>query len=338
MNFDLFIPTRDSAAHIALFLAAYRDLGIEPLYIVDARSVDGTADILAAQGARAVTCVPFGDFAESGMIQRGAEAAATDWVWRLDDDEFPSRALVEWVARAEPRTPVLGVSRREIHSVGGRRAYSRWPTRLNGYDQQAINYQYRIFRRDRVRYVHEVHTAGIEVPPDAAVLSGALFTIHANCVIRGVARRLAKVRSYAGANEELSWAVADESLPEYLDRKLHRYRDDGLDEFSGLLSALGRPPVPHELPPLTERETELLAGVANLAADLAREQRILSALRMIMPGLKLAPRPLLRELSKLLCTLAAPTGLRAAQLWGDAIWNMSAAPDKTIQPAHEILR
>ncbi len=91
MRFEVMIPTRNSERWILSFLKAYRDLDVEPLYIVDGRSDDATEALLRSANARVVTFEPMGDYVEAGMIEFGSSLAQTDWVLRMDGEEFPSR-------------------------------------------------------------------------------------------------------------------------------------------------------------------------------------------------------------------------------------------------------
>ncbi|MCC0005433.1 MAG: radical SAM protein [Methylobacteriaceae bacterium] len=325
MKYDVIIPTRDGAAHISPLLNAYRELGIEPLYVVDLRSRDNTLELLASLGARVTTCEPTADFAEAGMVEHGARAASADWIWRIDDDEFPSRALVDWLNAAIVDATVVAACRRELHIIDGRYVYSRWPTRLSD-APKAVNYQYRIFRRDAVRYVQAVHTPGFDVPRDHFVLPGNLFTAHLNCIIHDVYFRLSKVRTYATYDERLSWSVVDECLPEYLDPVLQNYSDDGLEEFFDLLNLLGPPTQPSAPPPLADRERALIEPVVQRAYDALREQRKREIYRLFETRLTRAPKPLLRETSKLLCSLAGAKKDSPTRIWGEALWDFSKAP------------
>jgi MoaA/NifB/PqqE/SkfB family radical SAM enzyme len=326
MKYDLVIPTRDSGAFVGVFLKAYRKLGIEPLYIVDARSVDDTRDVLRALGARVLSYEPFADFAEAGMIEFAAKAACADWIWRLDDDEFPSQALVDWVERAEVLAPVVAACRREVHYHEGRHVYSRWPTRLKDHDQNAVDYQYRIFRRDAVRYLHQVHTPGFEVPPASLHIPGDIFMIHLNCILRDVAFRLSKVRTYARHDADLSWSIIDESLPEYLDGRLQDYRDDGLAEFSNLFASLKPPQAPVSLPPLTADEQVRVARHLERSRELSLARRKAARRLALQRSFDRVPKPVVREIAKFVASIAGHTGLPSIRAFGDSLWNYAYAP------------
>ena len=124
-NLRFVVCTRDSAPWIGQFLTAYRALGIEPLYIHDARSVDATRTVLQRAGAEVIDFDPAGDYVEAGMIKFGAMRAKSEWVFRIDDDEFPSLALLRWLANEGScsRVPVVICSPRDVFRSGGNYAY-----------------------------------------------------------------------------------------------------------------------------------------------------------------------------------------------------------------------
>jgi Glycosyl transferase family 2 len=103
-RFKVLIPTRDSARWIGIFLDAYRKVGIEPFYVLDTRSADSTLDILWRKQADLIPFAPSADFAEAGMLEFGARHAGVDWLLRVDDDEFPSRALLRWISSIGARS------------------------------------------------------------------------------------------------------------------------------------------------------------------------------------------------------------------------------------------
>lgn len=283
LSYRVFIPTRDSARWVGVFLDAYRRLGLEPLYIVDSRSKDETIDLLREKRADHILYTPHGDYAEAGMVEFGSRQIGAPWALRLDDDEFPSRALV---ARLE--SGVFGdaedawfVSRREVSLVGGRFAYSRWPTRygLNGcFD--VLNPQLRLHRVDRVRYIETLHTSGYEPPRRIGCISNECFVIHCNNILRSAEDRLEKVRKYARYDERTAWRFADECLPEVTSAAAHDFCCDGFEEFSELFDRL---PVVREspAPSLTYQEMRLLlqstqewlAERARLAQELHRREQ-----------------------------------------------------------------
>lgn len=93
----LFIPTRDSARWIGMILDFHMSLGLTPLVVVDARTKDNTRDIIASKGLSYLEFEPRGDFPEAGMLEYAAQHANADWLLRLDDDELPTKKLIDFV-------------------------------------------------------------------------------------------------------------------------------------------------------------------------------------------------------------------------------------------------
>src|SRR4051794_12874000 len=162
--YRLVIPTRDSAPWIGELLRAYRQLGLEPLYIVDSRSADGTVDILAAMAANTIRFNPNGDFVEAGMIQFGAKAAASDWVLRLDDDEFPSAALLAWIDSTAVHSvrPGWFLSRRDLFRSSGTVCYNRRRTAYtHGARPSFLGAHSRLFRPKLLTFHSALHSSAI---------------------------------------------------------------------------------------------------------------------------------------------------------------------------------
>lgn len=322
-TFRIFIPTRDSAKWVGAFLEAYRRLGIEPLYVVDSRSKDGTLEALRSLGAETVSFTPSDDFAEAGMTEFGADCAGTKWVMRIDDDEFPSRALIEWA-----QTGVIGslnqswlISRRELFARDERVFYSRSRGRFtNPFRADFLHPQERLYHVDRVSYVHRVHTSGLAPNLLFDFAPANAFMIHCNCLLRSPAERLAKVRRYEEIEHLSCWRVGDEYLPELFSLEHHAAASDGLDEFSDLIAAL---PIQREenAPEVTDDEFSLMSReVVRYAEEIELQRRRLGYNHVSVDAIRWithVPRTLRRSLAEFLCTFGRGR-LRGA---GVMIWN-----------------
>jgi hypothetical protein len=240
-NLRIIIPTRNSAGWIGVFNQKYQDYGIKPLYILDARSTDMTISILKDINADYVTYSPSKNYPEDGMIEYGSIVAATDWIFRLDDDEFPSKALIYWLYLLQQSDSINGIkiSRRDVSLINNSYVYSRWPSRINfeGYH----NPMPRLFRANSVSYINKVHTPGFNFDDATFIYApNNCFFIHVNNILRSTKERLEKVRIYASYDKETSWSLVDECLPEFTDPLIHNYASDALDEFLPLLNTLPR--------------------------------------------------------------------------------------------------
>ena len=128
---------------------------------------DRTRAVLAGMGPEVIDFLPRDDYVEAGMIEFAARQAGTQWVLRLDDDEFPSKALVQWLCTegVRSRTQAIDCSRRDVFRRGGRYVYSRHPNRyFNVKALDCLAPHLRFFRPDRVKYNELLHSPGF-LPP-----------------------------------------------------------------------------------------------------------------------------------------------------------------------------
>jgi hypothetical protein len=82
--YRIVVPTRDSAGWVGLFAAAYRRLGVAPLYLCDSRSADATRAVLERLGAEVVVVTPNANrveamlgFAREAVGASGSSASTT---------------------------------------------------------------------------------------------------------------------------------------------------------------------------------------------------------------------------------------------------------------------
>jgi hypothetical protein len=317
-SFKVVIPTRDSARWIGTFLNSYRILGIEPIYIVDTRSEDATLDILRDMSADLIPFTPAGDFVEAGMIEFGSRQAGAEWILRLDDDEFPSAALLRWVSSIGVKSlnQAWNISRRELFHHDGDIFYSRSPGCFR--HPQAPGYlgpQGRLHHVERVKYINRFHTVGFESPRFFPLAPENAFFVHCSCLLRTPVERWEKIRKYEEIEPLSTLRLADEYLPELYDLAYHDAKRDGLEEFAELFDAL---PI---------RWSAALPEIDSVTLDLINREisnlhALMSSSRLDHPvvsaadfaWLRYVPRWLWKPLAEMLCTL----GKREL---GDAIWN-----------------
>jgi dolichol-phosphate mannosyltransferase len=104
-SISVVVPARDEAGRIGPLLEALRGApGVTEVVVVDDQSVDGTASIAEAAGARVVpgAALPAGWAGKAWAVEQGIEAATGEWVVTLDADTRPVPSLPSaLVARAE---------------------------------------------------------------------------------------------------------------------------------------------------------------------------------------------------------------------------------------------
>src|SRR5918996_379642 len=96
--FTVMVPTINSARWIHHLHHYYVRIGVDPLYCIDSRTRDGTAEVLSHEGARWVMVASEHPRVES-LIKSFQNIVSTPWILRVDDDECPSQSLMEWVRK-----------------------------------------------------------------------------------------------------------------------------------------------------------------------------------------------------------------------------------------------
>jgi hypothetical protein len=207
------IPTLNGETRLPGLLGRICGCGASVIVAVDSRTTDRSAEI--ARGFRAQVHVvdnPHGYL--EPMIEAISRLARTPWVLRLDDDELPTRMLVEWVEHRllwRPFASDVYAFRRiwcRRNARGGLEAPGDPPYSDSGDDRQ-----YRLYRPDRVSYHGRLHSPGIDfdrhefAPRDAAIL-------HLDWVYSTYERRKRKLEFYNGILPGAAAEFAAHYLPE----------------------------------------------------------------------------------------------------------------------------
>jgi glycosyltransferase involved in cell wall biosynthesis len=293
------IPTRDSARWIDIFLGEYRRIGVEPLYIVDSRSGDETLALLQKRGAETAVITPRGDFVEAGMIEAACAASNSEWILRMDDDEFPSAALLRWIENEGVNSIRAAwiVSRRDLFRQNGEIFYSR---RRSAYHHPELpNYlagHVRLHRTAGLQFSENVHSSGLHNQGPIGFAPESCFFIHCVDLLLSRAQRLNKIRKYEAIEVGSAWRFADEYLPELFDSAHLRPTRDGLEELTGLLESL---PLPDETAglPIDEHERDLAQTEIGKLGQLIDQYQARGAKHStsnMIEYMKFIPRPLWR--------------------------------------------
>jgi glycosyltransferase involved in cell wall biosynthesis len=193
-NLTVFIPTWNAARHLGLTLDYYAQFGIAPTLVVDNKTDDNTLEVGRIFGCR--TIVSHNPTMRSQyLIEKGARAISTPWALRMDDDELPTRTMLNFVAELidkdnlAPET-IVGFPRFQCFIHEEKLFASTRHTSLE-------HRQWRLFRPEVVQYTERGHTPGFEVPeqhrlpaPDLAAM------LHFDWVVRTAEERTQKIARY----------------------------------------------------------------------------------------------------------------------------------------------
>jgi len=235
-SYRIVIPTRDGGGWLAPFARAYAALDLKPLYLLDNRTKDDSRAVLSEHGCDVVEVAAEHDRGED-VLWRGAAAARTEWLLRMDDDEFPSCALINWIKQAGLRRPepAIYLSCRQAWHGG----YSRLERfYFNHSRPDFLLPQPRFFRPARITYSNALHTPGFFVPPDTGWAPDTAFFMHADWLVRSPQARLAKLQGYEAQRAGGGRDFTHFSLPETQDPDRLRITPFETDEFAPLLNEI----------------------------------------------------------------------------------------------------
>lgn len=233
------VPTRDGAPYAFVLADEYRRCGLRPRYLIDSRSTPRyrTEALARIDGAAILKVAKNRGFVEA-MLPEIARTVATRWIFRLDDDEFPSPRLLPWLTEATASTSktVIAVPRRAVAIRDGTPHYARTLPQLHPGDLQ-----YRGFVVATAQFSPLLHSPGIRGESDDVLQAPDDCCIyHFDWVVRDRAARARKLRKYE--------RIAGRALPIFTHQYLYEDYDPALFDF-----------VPVDEPSIADLALKLLA-------------------------------------------------------------------------------
>jgi hypothetical protein len=198
MDLTTIIVTKDSAPHIGIVLEHYKRLGIMPRVFVDSKTKDNTFAICNSAGVRTEIVENRVGRVEA-VIEKVAHRCDTDWILRFDDDELPSRQMLE-TAQALVRNPQHAqYAFKLLHGILNARnsmdALRFYETPPNG-----PHFQWRLFDRRATHFTDTIHTPGFFVTDGVHCADSDLF-VHIQWIVRSYAERKKKIEYYDSQKE-----------------------------------------------------------------------------------------------------------------------------------------
>jgi len=228
---SIIIPTMNSEPYIELMLKYYHDLGVVVHVLVDSKTTDRTFEVAKRYASPQImdnntSVIP------DDVMEEISKKAGTDWVLRLDDDEIPSRAMLDFVFKI--------IAFDDIDVVGFRRyqcAVAKSGVVLFSQEHDSETHrQWRLYRPQRMDFVKRIHSPGfrrnrqrsIKAPDDA-------FMIHLDWAVHSYEERLVKINRY----EQHTPGSSNPWRPYYLyEENPHRFGRLNAPEFDGLAKAI----------------------------------------------------------------------------------------------------
>ncbi|RWL43003.1 MAG: hypothetical protein EOR60_23105 [Mesorhizobium sp.] len=258
-SYSLVVPTRDGAPHSLIIAEEYRRLGIEIRYFVDSRSSPRyIEDVLRKVDLATKLSVRWGRSYVEGILPKIAAVSRARRIFRLDDDEFPSLALLTWLrdVAAPTNKPVIAIPRRAVAVIDSKAVFAAKLPNLPPGD-----FQFRGFLVDSVKFKKKIHTPGFSFnESDVLYAPSECHIYHFDWVVRSRDQRASKLEFYQriepGAFELLKYQY----LYEDFDPALYEFTPLDDPDVSALALRLhGERPAPAEA---TKRWKRLFRGIA----------------------------------------------------------------------------
>lgn len=190
-DLTIVVLTINSEQSIDIILEFYREHGISITLFVDDRSVDRTFVTAKRFPINVVSISNPGTFVAEGLIEEMSRACRTKWMLRIDDDELPTLAMMEFVRET--------VQSQEVDACGFLRqqcAVSRSGKLLRDPDCSPFDHrQWRLYQPAKVGFVGGVHTPGIAWDKGMTAPAEASL-IHLDWALHTYEERRQKVERY----------------------------------------------------------------------------------------------------------------------------------------------
>ena len=188
------IATINSARYIDIILRYYREHEVAVTLFVDDRSVDDSLEKARDLAPDAISTSNPGGFIAENLLEKISRACPTKWLLRIDDDELPSLAMMDFVRNA------VGNDTPDVYAFPRQQcAVSRTGALLTHGKVSPLDHrQWRLYQPARVEFKRGLHTPGIvwdeqaravTAPPEASL-------IHLDWAVHSYEQRRHKMERY----------------------------------------------------------------------------------------------------------------------------------------------
>jgi hypothetical protein len=189
----ILIPTWNSGEYLDVFLSYYTDvLQVPVTVVVDSKTNDNTKSV-AKRWAADVWDVHNPASRVGEIIETFSRACRTPWILRMDDDELPSSALIDFARRT-----IVNDDCDAVNFLRYECGVAQEGTLLRhlGFDP-AEQRQWRLYRRDRVQYITAGHTPGFRLDGlRCGQADDDAFIVHLDWAVHSRERRKNKKARY----------------------------------------------------------------------------------------------------------------------------------------------
>jgi hypothetical protein len=190
-DLSIVVPTINSSDYIDIVLGFYRQHQIPVTVFVDDRSSDGTYALIQRLGPDIRLIRNPGNVVED-LLPLIAEMCPTRWILRIDDDELPTLAMMQFVQEVIRcgEIAVYGFPRHQcaISPGAGLLSATQYSPTLHG--------QWRLFQPAQVTFQNSLHSSGLSYDGKRQAAPEPASLIHLDWAFHSYAERLRKVEFY----------------------------------------------------------------------------------------------------------------------------------------------
>lgn len=240
----LVIPTRGCSSWILPFIKKYEEMGLRPTYIIDSGCEHETLQILKKIGAEYIyidkTDIKNGE----SLMPYLSKHIKEEYILRLDDDEFPSRQLINWISNI-PNSDYSIVDswwlpRDEVAYLNGTLVtYHPNHLRVKVGDKKYENlHGGRFYRHKEVKYDHVGPHHGNFISEYVSHAPHKAKIYHLDYLLRTPQQRLEKIRAVENKFKGSGWIFANLVIPEIAPEGAQRvepFMDSGIDDLIAII-------------------------------------------------------------------------------------------------------
>jgi hypothetical protein len=243
-SIKLIIPTRGCSKWLPFFLDAYKAWQISPIFAVDRGCEPATLDILKERNIELI----FIDEAQLGngesIMPYISKFVTEDYIFRLDDDEFPSADLMRWI-NSIPDSQYSFVTswwlpRYEVAMLDGKlhSCHPLWHRTKVGTSLHENLHGGRFYRHREVIYDKVGAHHGNFISDYISHAPREALIIHLDYLVRTVEERINKIRAVEKRFKDAGWPFANHMIPEIAPRPLLYMRSFSHTELAPLINEL----------------------------------------------------------------------------------------------------
>jgi len=234
---EIVVPVCNAASWLSVICDAYDRLGLSPLYVVDARSSDESIDILLERNARIMIAKGEHPRVES-LMMNVVKQLDCEWILRFDDDELPSRTLIDWVRGnlQDTKANIVGFWRQWVYYAQTTNEWMTTDMRVP-YGEWGRDRQYRLFRRKAVEFTDGIHTPGFILDSEIIAPEQAIM-YHFDWIVRDYDERVRKLDRYNAQHPDAGNSQKIAYLPEENDVSIYEFALLGDQDIESASAAL----------------------------------------------------------------------------------------------------